>query len=179
MALELVGRFAKLQETIDALVALYFQKRTPGLFWYLKQKRATANISDSDRPKLLLTIADDLQAAGDRSAFSEVFVKVKVIRDYVGHGSRVETPDPDTLVITKNTVIGFASKEEPDLTVRRDELAARLLDLEWLMQHVLYVMATRGLVEKVSLGDHEVRPALPPGLPSDWDGSMWESGRSR
>ncbi|MGW4769841.1 hypothetical protein ACWEO2_17570 [Nocardia sp. NPDC004278] len=167
LALELVGRFAKLQETVDALVALYFQKRTPGMLWYLKQKRATSNISDADRPQLVLAIAADLQVAGDRGAFREVFVKVKQVRDYVGHGSRIETPNPDTLVITKNFVTGFGGKEEPALTVTRDELAARLLDLDWLSQHVLYVMSTGGLVEKVALGDREVRAVLPARLPTD------------
>ncbi|MFD3429335.1 hypothetical protein [Nocardia fluminea] len=172
MALELVGRFARLQETVDALVTRYFETRTPGAMWYLKQKRATANISDADRPKLVQSIADDLEVSGDRSNFHRVFMEVKRIRDYVGHGTRVEAPDPDTLVITKNFVVGFGGKEEPDLTVKRDELAARLRELEWLSQHVRYVMSS--VVVKMALGDQEVRPTLPPRLPTDWDGLMWE-----
>ncbi|MGW5388368.1 hypothetical protein [Nocardia sp. NPDC003963] len=96
LALELVGEFSKTQESVDLLIVTYFQRRTPAMSRYLKQKRVTTNIPDQERPQLVMELAAELGTSADLTNFKSVFDRVKTVRDYAGHSARIEALGPDT-----------------------------------------------------------------------------------
>ncbi|NQE72413.1 hypothetical protein NG2371_06898 [Nocardia gamkensis] len=73
LALVLMGEFAKVQDSIDGLVGMYFARRTAGIQWYLKQKGIPSRIRDSERPRLVVSIAADLGTTSDLSNFTETY----------------------------------------------------------------------------------------------------------
>ncbi|MEU2120817.1 hypothetical protein [Nocardia niwae] len=173
LVLELVGEFAKTQELVDGLIHTYFQKRTPGMLDYLKQRRVISKIVDDDRPMLTLTLAEELQTVADLTNFSTVYRRVKRVRDYAGHSSRIDVIGPDTLQLTKQFLTGFGEKPAPPMVVTREELIARICDARWLAQHVQFILATGGLTKMIYLGDRKIEFVEPPATPESWDGTQF------
>ncbi|WP_280241651.1 hypothetical protein [Nocardia abscessus] len=173
LVLELVGEFARTQELVDGLIHMYFQKRTPGMLDYLKQRRDISKIVDDDRPMLTLTLAEELQTVADLTNFSTVYKRVKRVRDYAGHSSRIDVIGPDTLQLTKQFLTGFGEKPAPPMVVTRDELIARICDARWLAQHVQFILATGGLTKMIYLGDRKIEFIEPPATPESWDGTQF------
>ena len=168
LALELVGEFAKAQDAIDMVVRLYFKKRSPGLDWYLRQKRVTTNIADTDRPRLVLSLANELGTSADLSNFSEIYRGIKEIRDHVSHSARTEIIDADTIRLTKTAIVPAEQNQPTPLTVTRDVLEKRIHEAKWLVQHATYIASSSDLTKKIYLGSREVEYLEPEGRPEDW-----------
>ncbi|WP_062987077.1 hypothetical protein [Nocardia anaemiae] len=169
LTLALMGEFAKVQDVIDALVGMYFERRTPGLQWYLKQKGVPARISDTDRPRLVSSIAEDLGTTGDLTNFRTTFERVKRVRDYAGHSVRIEMLDSDTILLKKQFVESAEAKLDPPVTVTRAELASHHRDVLWMLNHVQYIIGSSDLTVKTYLGDREIQALAPPANPEDWN----------
>lgn len=101
LALALVGEFSKVQEIVDGLVALYAEKRAPGLKRFLADQHWLDRIPDRQRARLVLDIAAELGTPGDLSMFADVFHQVKATRDAVAYTTRMEKVDDDTLRLSR------------------------------------------------------------------------------
>ncbi|MET9031154.1 hypothetical protein ABZW96_37015 [Nocardia sp. NPDC004168] len=169
LALVLMGEFAKVQDSIDGLVGMYFARRTPGMQWYLKQKGIPSRIRDSERPRLVVSIAADLGTTSDLSNFTETYERLKEIRDYTGHSVRVDFLNSDTIVLTKQFFQSGGGTPQPSLTVTRQELMTGHRDALWLLHHVHYIIASSDLSVRTFLGDRAIRYVEPTPSPAEWD----------
>lgn len=77
LALELVGEFSKLQDSIDQMVGMYATRRAPSLAALLDDSNILARMSDQQRPRLVTAIALELKTGADVSKFGDVFHRVK------------------------------------------------------------------------------------------------------
>ena len=73
LALELVGEFSKLQDTVDNMVRMYAEKRAPSLAQFLADMNTLDRLSDIQRPRLVISIAKELETTADLSKFGDVF----------------------------------------------------------------------------------------------------------
>ena len=64
-------------------------------------------------------------------------------------------------------------KKRESLDVTRDQLAARLRDARWLLQHVHFIVGSSDLTVDIRLGSQQVTFTPPPADPSDWDGKLF------
>ncbi len=177
LALELVGQFSKLQDTVDSLVLQYAKKRAPALAAFLDGENIIERVSDNQRPKLVESIAADLGTAADLSKFSDVFFSVKEIRDFVAHGTYTKHVDDDNIVIFNNYISGPAIKKRgikkrDSLNVSRQQLTRRLSEAGWLLQHVHFITGSSDLTDQLYLGTQPVSFAVPPADPVDWNGEI-------
>lgn len=179
LALELVGEFSKLQDTTDQLIRMYAKKRAPALAAFLDEENLNERVSDKQRPRLVTGIAAELETAADVSKFSNVFHRVKEIRDFVAHGTYTQRIDDDNIVIWNNYVSGpdikkKGIKKRDSLSISRDQLTSRLKDARWLIQHVHFITGSSELTQQLYLGEHPVAFAEPTADPLDWNGQMFK-----
>ena len=171
LALTLVGEFSKLQDAVDGLASFYADRKAAGLKRYLDDQGALKRIPDRHRARLVLDIAADLSVDADLTAFTNVFHRVKRIRDGVAHAVHTERVDSQTLRFAKGYWKTFGAAPDEPLTATRGELVARLHEARWLLQHVHYIVAS-GLSTRQYLGSRPVAIAKPPADPKDWDGTV-------
>lgn len=180
LALELVGEFSKLQDTVDQTIMMYAKKRAPSLAAFLDDGNILERIPDQQRPRLVVAIAKELETKADVSKFLDVFHRVKEIRDFVAHGTYTQRVDADNLVLWNNYVSGpdvkrRGIKKRDSLKVNRDQLDKRLKDARWLIQHVHFIVGSSDLTQQIYLGDQPVTFAKPPADPTDWNGDIFAS----
>ncbi|WP_172651145.1 hypothetical protein [Rhodococcus opacus] len=173
LVLELVGAFSITQETVVRVAEIYFEKRTPGLAEFVK-KKALDRIGDDERPKLVLTLGEELKTTSDLANFGRVFRNVKKVRDFIAHASRVELIDRDTVRLVRTIHVSAAEPESPTMTLTRQAVADRMRDAQWLTQHVNFLLVQSDLVVKTYQGDREVRFLEPTVRPEEWDGVLFE-----
>lgn len=173
LALALVGEFAAVQDNIDGFVNLYAQRRAPSLFGYLQRQNILTRLPDRERPNLLLAIAEEMKADGDRSKFKDVFHRVKSVRDAISHAADMERVDGNNLRLARSVWSGAGALrgDQPTITqVTREQLRLRLHDARWLLQHVRYVIGADDLVFRMHYRGEQFVFAQPPADPSDWGG---------
>lgn len=177
LALQFMGEFARLQESIDELVSLYVETKARALVDYLEGRNVLGpNISDTQRVTLVLAMAAELETPGDLSKFRDVFHSAKEMRDFLGHSARMDQLGGDTLHIAKKIWTGpraRPTKGKSMLTVTRQQLITHLHNARWLRQHVHAIMAGSELTTGWFIGDQPIKQKVPPADPADWDGSLY------
>jgi hypothetical protein len=161
------------QDNIDGFVSLYVQRRAPSLVGYLKRQNILGRIPDSERPSLLLAIADEMKVDGDRSKLRDVYHRVKAVRDAIAHSADVKQASADDLRLTSSVWSGAGALkgDKPTVTVvTREQLRKRLREARWLLQHVRYVIGADDLVFRMHYRGEQLIFVLPPADPDDWDG---------
>ena len=173
LALAVVGEFSAVQDTIDGFVSLYVERRAPSFAAYLKRQNILNRIPDTERPGLLLAIADEMSLDGDRSKFRDVFYRVKTLRDLIAHAAGMERVDVNSIRLTRSVWSGAGASrgDEPVTTVvTRDQLQLRLSEAKWLLQHVRFVMGADDIMFKMHYRGDQFTFVRPPADPADWDG---------
>jgi hypothetical protein len=157
---------------------MYATKRAPSLAALLDDERILSRLSDQQRPRLVMSIANELETEADTSNFRDVFYRVKEIRDFVAHGTYAQRLDDNNLILWNNYVTGpnvkrIGFKKRDSLPVGRGLLKVRLKEVRWLLQHVHFITGSSDLTQQIYLGEHPVAFAKPPADPSDWDGEIF------
>jgi hypothetical protein len=112
LALTVVGEFSKVQESIDELVRVYVWQKAPSLVDFLQDEGVFDRIPDRQRPRFVLKLADELKTTADLSKFTDVFHRVKEVRDHLAHGVNTEPIDANALRVTKGYLVGPLTKRE-------------------------------------------------------------------
>lgn len=152
LALTLFGEFSKLQEAVDGLAAFYTDRKAAGLKRHLHDQGALKRIPDRHRARLVLDIAANLGTDVDLTLFTDVFHRVKRVRDGIAHAVHTERVDCETLRLAKGYWTTFGATSDEPLTVSRPELKTRLHEARWLLQHIHYIVGSGGLSTRQYLG---------------------------
>ena len=102
LALQFMGEFARLQESIDELVSLYVETKARALVDYLEGRNVLGpNISDTQRVTLVLAMAAELETPGDLFEIQRRVSLGERGDDFLGHSARMDQLGGDTLHIAK------------------------------------------------------------------------------
>lgn len=175
LALTVIAEFSMVQELIDDTVRVYVWQKAPSLRAFLTEQGILDRIPDSQRPRFILALAGELKIPADLSKFTDVFHRVKEVRDHLAHAVTMEPIDANTLRATKGymvTPLTKPGKEPRAVTFTRQQLMARLHDARWLWQHVFFMFLTWHGDGQIPVGDAKGAVLQPPACPEDWDGTM-------
>ncbi|BDC71060.1 hypothetical protein KAREA_09750 [Prescottella equi] len=173
LVLQFLGSFAHIQDFIDRQLAkLFLDRVAPNTSDFLWQS-AINRIRDSERPKLVLKIAADLGTDADLSCFSDVYARVKLLRDATAHAASVEIVSNDEVRLAKSRIVSnYNSYAEPSL-ISRTELNDAINACAWMEAQLTYVLGSSELVGKMLAGGQPIVAVKPSRLPRQWDGVVW------
>lgn len=171
LALELVGSFARVQEAIERVAALYFDKNTPELAKYVK-RRALKNMRDDDRIEVFKALVNELKVEISTPTFTSTFNSVKAHRDTIAHSARFTSEGEDTLIVSTTEWLNVDGSHE---TVRlsRSELSKGIKRCDWMRHSAMYLLSRSGLIEKMMYNGQAVTITRPSPSPDDWTDEMF------
>lgn len=170
LAFRFVGAFAHNQVFIDDMLTKRFlEVRVPETSKFLLES-SMRRLRDSERPRLVTLIAADTDSDADLSCFTDVYKRVKKMRDKCAHSVRVTSISNDELELTQSVLTSGPDPSVDSESVTRSELIDALKSCAWIEAQLMYILDSSDLIEKMYLGGQRVGVAKPTRLPKDWDG---------